>query len=201
MKTSLILISLLVPNLCLAQGSRLLTLSPTEATVAAIQRRVSLGETTALRDLASLEPVVAIPLLGRHIEREQWSNPASAQIARETLATFKGHGEFYRQKLADASGPHKEERGGERLDIFQTLSAIRTKEAVKAVAFFLWDEDTPAIHGSDYVLNSNKMSAAKVLSKMRLPNPPTPELWIDAGEGEILKWRAWWTAHQAQYQD
>lgn len=199
--TLLTLAVLLAPALGSAQESNLITLSPTESAVQAIQRRVSLGDKQALRELATLDPEIGFPKLANYMS-ERWSDPEGAEIARETLASIKGHGEHYRQKIAAASGPGKENEGFERVPNFRILAALRSREAVKAVAFFLFDETTPrTTYGGDVVIDSNKSIAVSMLAKMRLPDAPTHERSPDGKDADVLKWRAWWTAHQAQYQD
>ena len=142
---------------------------------------------------------MAVPLLAQ-LAKDRFTDPERAAIALTTLKKVRGVRDYFRPRIAFLHA----EIGGD-FDTeheFQTLALIGTKEAVAAAAPFLFDDSNftnPEPH-SDLSGTPLRYQAIDALIKMKLPDAPTNKHFYESNDEDIRKWRAWWTAHKAEYE-
>lgn len=166
----------------------------------AANKRVEAGDKQALKDFAVMDPVVAVPFLAYYAKRRSTDTEAAA-IAVATLKKVRGIRAYFRPRIAELHN----HIGGDFDTIveFETLVLISTKEAAAAAAPFLFDDsasNNPEPH-SDYSVSPIRYQAVSALMDMKLPDAPTNKPSIEADDEDIQKWRAWWTAHKAEYEN
>ena len=192
MKTLIAIIFVASGIACQAQQASSAYLAEQSAKRQAITARVRAGQKAALTEVADLDVSVAVPYLCRVLLDERGSDPELARLAIATVSKIKGHGDFIYQEILHQPSQFVV------FNYFDALSYIKTKEAIKTAAAFLFDE-TPEIIGGDVYFGPRRFAAAQSLGRMNLPNPPTPMPPDGYGEEQVQSWRDWWALHQAEY--
>lgn len=165
-----------------------------------IGHRINYGDKQALTEAAKMRPSIAIPYLA-HYTLDRSTDPERAEIARATLAKIPGLENYFRPILVV---PPKEDFRvfGKRIDAFDVLARLKTREAIRIVASSLFDEAVMHPDLPEDVLGGGpvKLLAAMSLGKMNLPDAPTTREWGRYRIEEVELWRAWWTANKDKYQ-
>ncbi len=166
----------------------------------AVENRVRTGDKQSLNDLAGMDPVVAIPALAAYA-KDRSTDAEAAAIAQTALKKVRGVRDYFRPLIARLHA----QAGGEFDTIrqFEILTLLGTKEAVAAAAPFLFDnsEFKNPEPNSDVSVSSIRYQAVSALMKMQLPNAPTNKPFYAANDEDIKKWREWWLAHKAEYEN
>ena len=174
--------------------------SPDWQASVSVASRVGAGDKQALSELAGMNPVVAVPILA-HYAKDRSTDAERAAVALATLKKVRGIRSYFRLRIAELH--HHPGGDFDTLNEFNTLVIIGTKEAVVAAAPFLFDDSGPnePAPGTDFSVGAPlKYQAVDALMKMHLPDAPTNKPFYAANNEDIHKWRAWWTAHKAEYE-
>ena len=203
MKTNTTLLFTILFSVMRLSGEDILTPIQAEAEkkeVNAILKRMYEGEFQALSELDKQRPTVAIPILMRYT-LDKSTNPQRAEIARVTLAKMPGLEDYFRPMLVV---PPKEDYRVfcQRVDAFDVLARLKTKEAIRMIASSLFDEAVMHPDLPEDVRDGGpvKLLAAMNLGKMNLPDAPTTKIWQSYTLEDVELWRAWWTANKDKYQ-
>jgi hypothetical protein len=173
--------------------------------IQAIVERVNAGEASALLELGDIGGTNRIPILEKYVVPggAAEADPTQRQFAAQALAKLgaeKHYEELIRRLLAEDTA----QADRELLKIFDVLSYIPSKAAVRTVGQFLND---PTVHRPHYdVLGvSTRVLAAHTLAAMSnnlgqmIPDPPTPRDRSPYRTGDIEKWQQWWAANKNKY--
>ena len=173
--------------------------------VQTIIERVRGGEVSALLELGDMGDTNAIPVLEKYVVPggAADADPAQRQYAVQALAKL-GAEKHYEELIRRLSAEYTAQADRDLLRIFDVLSYIPSKAAVRTIGQFLND---PTVHlpHSDVKGVSIRVLAAHTLAAMSnnlgqmIPDPPTPKDRPPYQTGDIEKWQQWWITNKSKY--
>lgn len=187
---------LIIVVIFLPQLSDALSLQETKRQQNILEQMDSLirdGNKQAIDESTHLDASITIPFLMRYLA-DRTMDPNLADRARDIIAGTQGHGEIIRNWIIAHDGePMAKLRG------FEALQQTGSKEAVKALCYFLMNDNTPSFVHEDVSLSSGKSMVVSALLEMNLPDAPIPSYPHANDQVEVVKWTRWWNSHKSGY--
>lgn len=159
--------------------------------------RVDQGETSALDEVAVLDPSVSVPSLQIFALGDVSEPPERTKKAREALRKVKGAAQYLKNVIQ--TGIDVKVVDHKLTDAFKTMSLLGNKEAIAAIAPLLFNETLLTSGMEDVGGTKVDWEAAHALGLMELPDAPTstrPDLYH---KEDVQKWREWWLKNKSRY--
>lgn len=164
----------------------------------AVKQRVHNGDLTAFSDLAATNSNKAIPLLLQYIAPQDQPDDPVALAVGDALVKMHAEKDIHKSIVNYSKTGESADR--ERLLAFMTLSFMRSRASVRAIASFLDDNANKATTASS-LAGANCESSVYALCRMNLLNAPNKAAdYQSLSFDSIDKWRQWWKLNLGKFQ-